>query len=467
MLIRLQRPSRLALDVDHGVLHEKYLYLGLLALVVLNLTTAVISVASLRNFTQARDQARQSITTNIEFADVYSDLRDAESAQRGYLITGNQDYLTPYASGTSKAQQLMTRLRREFQHTTYNQEISQISTLTDQKIGEMNHTLALRKTQGFSAAVAVVNTNYGLDLMHNIQAKLASMENETNASTAQRDARANRYALAAYGGLAASFALTLGLIYFLRRIFRRLRFQSSQLEIANEELGRSNRELQDFASVASHDLQEPLRKIQAFGDRLATTSHLEPDTQVYLDRMLDAASRMRILIEDLLTYSRVTTKAKPFRRVSLKRIVQEVLSDMEIRIEETGAVVTVGRLPSIEADATQIRQLFQNLISNAVKFHKTDVKPSIKIHSKIDRSDIQDMVAITVEDNGIGFDQKYTDRIFTIFQRLHGRNEYEGTGIGLAVVRKIVERHGGTVVAESEIGKGSRFIVTLPIKQQQ
>jgi len=210
-------------------------------------------------------------------------------------------------------------------------------------------------------------------------------------------------------------------------------------------------------------LQEPLRKIQAFGDRLESTTTLSEDSKEYLDRMLAAAGRMRILIDDLLAFSRVTTKAQPFKRVSLRRITNEVLSDLEIKVEDTGAKVTVGKLPAIDADELQMRQLLQNLLSNALKFTRPDVKPSVKVHATKSHMDGREVVILTVEDNGIGFDPKYLDRIFTIFQRLHGRSEYEGTGIGLAVVRKITERHEGGVTAESEEGKGSRFIVTLPV----
>ena len=228
----------------------------------------------------------------------------------------------------------------------------------------------------------------------------------------------------------------------------------------------SNQELQDFASVAAHDLQEPLRKVQTFGDRLKTKfgDNLGEQGLDYLERMQQASARMTTLINDLLTYSRVTTKGQPFVPVDLSETTREVISDLEIRIESAGGIVELEELPTIDADALQMRQLMQNIIGNGLKYHRPDVPPIVKISVQPSPSD--DMCKIVVEDNGIGFDDKYVDRIFTIFQRLHSRSEYEGTGVGLAVVRKIVERHGGTITATSTPDVGSSFVVLLPLHHE-
>ncbi len=248
----------------------------------------------------------------------------------------------------------------------------------------------------------------------------------------------------------------------------------------------SNRELQDFAFVASHDLQEPLRKVQAFGDRLADKygDKLGENGLDYLERMQSASRRMQTLINDLLTFSRVTTQAKPFVSYSLNKILADVVSDLEVKIEDTNAEVNLQDLPNFEMDTTQMRQLFQNLIGNGLKFSKPEISPVIKIWCEAGKpkdsntSTVltydfakmtelpQGFCRIYVEDNGIGFDEKYLDRIFTVFQRLHGRTEYEGSGVGLAVCRKIVERHNGHITATSNLGSGAKFIITLPLNQK-
>ena len=232
------------------------------------------------------------------------------------------------------------------------------------------------------------------------------------------------------------------------------------------ELRRSNEELEQFAYVASHDLQEPLRKIQAFGDRLKVKFNptLGPDGNDYLERMLSSATRMRQLINDLLAYSRLTTKSRAFVPVNLGTIAVGMLSDLEIRIQQSDARIEIGPLPTIDADPLQMRQLFQNLLSNALKFARAGVPPEVTIRCGVAPEDAQ-LCQLHFADNGIGFDVKYLDRIFQVFQRLHGRGDYEGTGVGLAICHKIVHQHGGQITARSTPGQGAMFTVTLPYRQ--
>ncbi len=260
---------------------------------------------------------------------------------------------------------------------------------------------------------------------------------------------------------------------YLAELEARVAQRTAELEQRNVELQRSNQELDQFAHVASHDLQEPLRKIRSFGDRLHQKcgQGLDEQGKDYLARMQRAAERMQGLITDLLSLARVATHAQPVGSVDLAKVTQEVLSDLEAQIEATGGQVKIGELPIVEGDPLQMRQLLQNLIGNALKYKKADVPPVVKVYGTriCDKSITESGVEashrgweICVEDNGIGFEQQYVDRIFGVFQRLQGRSEYEGTGVGLAICKKIVEGHGGSITAKSAPQEGATFVVTLP-----
>ncbi|MFZ2632453.1 MAG: ATP-binding protein [Desulfosalsimonadaceae bacterium] len=250
----------------------------------------------------------------------------------------------------------------------------------------------------------------------------------------------------------------------------RVRERTAELEISNKalmeytaKLEKLNEELQEFAFVGSHDLQEPLRKIQTFCDmaQKRCAPVLDSQAQGYLERVRNSAGRMRQLLDDLLQFSRAASKPEPFRKIDLVQLVQEAADIFEESLKEAGGSVEIENMPDIEADESQMLRLFQNLIGNALKFHRNE-PPRIRVY---ERQAGQEQCEIFVEDNGIGFDQQFAERIFKPFQRLHHRREYEGTGMGLAICRKIVERHGGSIRAESEPGKGSTFIIRLSVQQ--
>jgi signal transduction histidine kinase len=267
-------------------------------------------------------------------------------------------------------------------------------------------------------------------------------------------------------GLAAVVALVL-----LRRVLRdanKLSDANTELAGANQalerraqELAYSNEHLERFASIASHDLQEPLRKLQTFGERLIEQEgpRLSDSGRDYLERMGGAARRMQALIDGLLAFSRTATM-RATEEVQLTEIVEEVVADLEAVVNETGATVEVGLLPTVPGDPLRMRQLFQNLISNAIKFHRRGVPPVVRVEGTVDG----DVAEIAVIDNGIGFEPRFAGRIFRVFERLHSRTDYAGTGIGLALCRRIVERHGGTISADSTPGEGSIFTVRLPLE---
>jgi signal transduction histidine kinase len=325
------------------------------------------------------------------------------------------------------------------------------------------------------AFAAVLYVGLALSLMRWVSQPLAAISHALAANRTDPlpavEARKDEFGVVA-GNLRAFFEQKAQLereIAERKRVEMALRASEERLQALAEDLQRSNRELQDFASVASHDLQEPLRKISAFGGRLKAKfgEALPADGQDYLERMMNAVERMSRLIEDLLTYSRVTTRAKPFEPLDLNIVVREVLGDLETRIQQTGGTVEVGELPTIEADPTQMRQIFQNLIGNALKFRREGVPPVVRVSAEIIQTEDGPRCQIVVADNGIGFDEQYSERIFRVFERLHGREQYEGTGVGLAIVKKIAERHGGSVVAHGVLNEGATFTVTLPLRHPE
>ncbi|MZH02325.1 MAG: hypothetical protein F3745_02680 [Nitrospinae bacterium] len=230
-------------------------------------------------------------------------------------------------------------------------------------------------------------------------------------------------------------------------------------------LERSNQSLSDFAFIASHDLQEPLRKVNILGGMLKSLNKgLNDKSLDCIERMQNATVRMQSYIDDLLMFSRLTAEDSHFVKTDCNKIIKEILLDLEAKINESRGTIHVDKFPEIEADPFQIRQLFLNLISNALKYRKEDVAPVVYISSQINNDGNMD---IKVEDNGIGFDEKYKDRIFLLFQRLHGKSSYEGTGIGLSICKRIVDHHHGFITVNSSPGEGAVFRVVLPAKQNR
>jgi light-regulated signal transduction histidine kinase (bacteriophytochrome) len=242
-----------------------------------------------------------------------------------------------------------------------------------------------------------------------------------------------------------------------------------------EELKRSNQSLEQFAHAASHDMKEPLRKIRIFSERLKLTQSLNDANGALLDRIDVAAERMQHLVDDLLEFSHVSELPQEMENIDLERLVRQVLAELDLPIEETAAKVKVGHLPIIKGNGRQLQQLFYNLINNALKYSKPTAPPEILIDAQtVVGSEVPSSVnlpadlllktfkLIHVSDNGIGFRQEYAQQIFQIFQRLHGKAEYSGTGVGLSIAKKVVENHGGYIWATSEMDAGSTFYILLP-----
>lgn len=246
---------------------------------------------------------------------------------------------------------------------------------------------------------------------------------------------------------------------------QRVAERTEELYKINKQLEMSNHDLQQYASVASHDLKEPLRKIQIYCDRIKREFlAANPDGQAYAQKIITSSQRMSNLINDLLNYSKLSGEGL-FQLTDVNKIMKELLSDLELLVTEKNATVNIDEFPAMEVVPGQIRQLFQNLLSNALKFSRKEVPPVINVNvEEIEIGDIK-FCRISVSDNGIGFNEVYKDKIFTMFQRLHTRDAFEGTGIGLAIVKKIVEKHGGSITVSSKENEGTTFTVLLPLQQ--
>ncbi|HTN75785.1 MAG TPA: CHASE3 domain-containing protein [Pirellulaceae bacterium] len=483
------------------------------------LANSTLTYLNLRRLNHNERLVQHSNEVLLALQSLQATLVDAETGQRGYLITGQPAYLKPYdvavAMVDSELQnvQLLTA-----DNPSQQAHLEQLEVQVAQRLERFRTSIAVRTKDGFEPARDIVATGQGKIAMDEIRRGLAKMQAEERQILATRASESNTSFWTAVVTSWITLGLGLAMVVvgysmvnrdldrrehlanamqknvatledrvqvrtreiteantFLREEVLERRRAEDLARAVTEELRRSNRELEQFASVASHDLQEPLRKIQAFGDRLRERcrDQLAEQGRDFLDRMLASASRMRNLINDLLAYSRVSSKSQPYAAVDLHQVALEVTIDLEARLQQTGGQVELGELPVIDADPTQMRQLLQNLIGNALKFRRAETPPEVQVFSRVvsrtpspvDGEALGLHCEITVQDNGIGFEQVYVDRIFELFQRLHGREEYEGTGMGLAICRKIVDRHGGRITAESSPGQGARFIVTLPIRQ--
>ena len=452
------------------------------------ITNGYLAIKTIEDLSDTQNSLYNTGDVIGEVDNLHSLVLMAETGQRGYLLTEIPEYLTPYEDALNSLNEQLAnarKLRSEVPGQTAR--IKALLGLVEQKTDELKKTVELALADKEKRALKQVMTGRGRDLYKEFRADLEYIKiREINfrntlfaiLSTIEREAKVTF----AISGITSALLL-LGLAFFARLnaksevkyrlqlekqnedLAQRIAERTKELTLYADELSRSNRELEDFAFVASHDLQEPLRKIRAFGDRLQTNyaQLLDEKGADYINRMKNAAERMSNLINDLLEFSRISTRGKPFNNVPLQQLIENTISDIEISIEESGAKIILDQLPEINADASQMHHLFLNLISNAIKFRKIDIRPIIEIQYCQEKIAQDQWHIITVKDNGIGFEQEFSDKIFVPFQRLHARTEYKGTGIGLAICRRIVERHGGKISAASILGEGTTFKIEIPV----
>lgn len=446
-----------------------------------------LTLYSYSRYGEESDQLRHVYSATNRLSRILTLLVDLETGARGYMATKDPLFMESFEKALPHIPKEIKAVRES---VAYNPEqirnIDSLETLIDAKVRIINQQVKGVQT---SAPVSILRAYLLLGKAHmdRVRALIEHINQIEEKSLQLRSDQANQtyqntFVIIVILSL-LTFVTVIGLYNLLEKelVFRhrtelQLRAYEDELKDKIRQLETSNEELERFAFVASHDMQEPLRKIQSFGnliyDRYA--ANLTGEGELYLGKILQSAERMSKMIKDLLNFSRISSKKESFRLTSISDVIQGITSDQELRIKAANAVVELGELPCLEAIPSQMDHLFSNLISNALKFTKPDEQPIIKIDSEaIDGVAYPELFAgkkyfrIIVQDNGIGFEEKYIDHIFKIFQRLHGKTAYEGTGIGLAICKRIVSSHNGIITARSQPGVGTTFIIVLPEKQIQ
>ncbi|WP_296702701.1 CHASE3 domain-containing protein [Algoriphagus sp.] len=422
-------------------------------------------------------------------SELYSSILERETNIRGFVLTGDEKFLTNYRQSLIDAELLLNSLKELKENNPYQlQNLEELEDLIKIRVDTFELTIKYYQQNGsLDGFVSPARVSSALDGYRSIKEVVKIINDEENRVFVDRNRSLlnNINALPFIVGIISLISISVGFIT-LFSIFhynkvqklasKRIKNYQEKLRDQLYLLDDSNKELEQFAYVASHDLQEPLRKITAFSDLLKEqyAEILEGEGELYLSRMTVAANRMRRLITDLLEYSRAgRTNSEEEKEIDLNAVSESVLDDLEIAILEKKAKVEINKLPVVLGKETEFRQVFQNLISNALKFSKPGVEPEIKISceqandneiKKFSQLDPEiDYYKIEIQDNGIGFDSNYSDKIFAIFQRLHGKEAFEGTGIGLSISKKIIEKYDGAIYATSKPGDGSKFIILLPV----
>ncbi len=417
------------------------------------------TISRLRDNLSMQVQARSFV---VALKDNLTSMLNAETGERGFVISGDSSYLEPYKMALVDIPENLSNLNKLSTDSNQVHNTAELQKAIQLKLTFIDQIITLKQQGNEVAVKKLLIEGRGKTYMDNIRKINKRMQDISEKKFAERQtATAESISVARIVFITEAFFAMLITLFLATMILTELnkRYKSeNNLLQANIELSQKNKEIEQFAYVASHDLQEPLRSISNFSSLLATKieSTADPSIKKYIDTILHGTKRMSKLIFDLLDYSRIG-KGSDKIRIDCNNLLNEVLADMNATIKETHSVIHVGKLPIING-FSYLKSLFMNLLGNAIKFHKPESRPEVSISA----TETNREYLFEIRDNGIGIDREYNERIFVIFQRLHTRSEYAGTGIGLAQCKKIVELHGGKIWVESEPGKGSTFKFTIP-----
>lgn len=455
-------------------------------------TTAIVLLAisyilyqQIKTLFYAQEQLNETNIVKLKLEQTLSSLKDAETAQRGYLLTHDSIFLQPYYGANEKARKLIGEVRELTSKSRLQQnDVNVLETFADVRFKTFNHVISQYDDPKINAETRKMHLLRGMAAMDSINYYIDRIVGRENGLVVQREAANRKYhfltpffavllMMVAIGVLAFSYGKIIEQLNRTRKLLSKLKKLNNQLKDKNHKLQLYNKELDSFAFIASHDLKEPLRKILTYTAMVENSEQdrLSEEGKNNFRRIKYAAGRMQNLLDDLLMYSHVTMGEKSFEQVDLNKVLKEVMSDLKEEISEANALIQTRDLPVIHGMPFQIKQLFENLVSNSIKYRQAQLPPAIKIEGAVvSRKEIKEefpkessrYYKLYVTDNGLGFEQTYADKVFKLFQRLHTKSGLPGTGIGLTICKKIVDNHNGFIKAVSEVNKGTTFEIYLP-----